>query len=471
MTPSTLAAAARAVRDGTVSPLELVETALARAARHDGLNAMAHVDADGALLTARGCADDLRRGHLQGPLHGIPVTVKDLFAVDGLPLRAGSTAPLPSLGPGDAEAVARLRAAGAIVLGTTNLHEVALGITGENPWTGDVRNPWHREHQAGGSSSGAAAAVAAGIGWAALGSDTAGSIRIPASHCGVVGFKPTWGAVSMTGALPLCPTCDHAGPLAPTVEDAAIVFGALSGRPVHVPSPDGRPAPVLGVPVGDLDGWLSVDVRRAWRGLVADLVAADAHVVELVLPDLERASSVYAPLLRAEAAEVHRRALRSDPTRFSEPVREILLEGLELRAVDYVAARRSRRRLLDDLGAALRTVDALVLPATPVPAPRRGSTEVVLESGPAPLRTAFLRLTVLFSLTGVPVVTVPYGQLDGLPIGVQVVGHPARDVSLLGTARWVESAVEHRLRQSPSTTSPGTTVSATRQQYQATTDR
>ena len=212
MEPDTLGAAAAALRAGTTTSRELVERALARADARAELNVVAHLDRDGALELARTRDSQLAAGDVVGPLHGLPITVKDLFVVDGFPLRAGTRAPLPDLG-GQGTAVTRLRDAGAIVVATVNLHEVAYGITGENQWTGHVANPVDPLRQAGGSSSGSAAAVAAGIGLASLGTDTGGSIRVPASHCGVVGFKPTTGRVPLDGALPLSLTCDHAAPL------------------------------------------------------------------------------------------------------------------------------------------------------------------------------------------------------------------------------------------------------------------
>ncbi len=430
---------AAAVRAGDVSPVDLLEAALARAARVDALNALAHVDAEGALLAAEEREDEAHQGRIRGPLHGVPLTVKDLFVVDGLPTGCGTRAPLPRLGRSEATAVGRLREAGAVILGKTNLHEVALGITGENPWTGDVQNPHDPRRQAGGSSSGSAVAVATGVGWASLASDTAGSIRIPAALCGVVGFKPTIGAVPLDGALPLCPTCDHAGPIARTVPDAAAVFGVLAGRAVAPPVlPSLRP-PVVGAPLEQLQGTLSSGVRSSYERLLEALAGAGAEVRPVDLPSLGWAVATYVPLLRSEAAHVHRRAVETEPGLFSEPVRATLLEGLDVRAVDYLDALRQRRRLLDQLIGAMEDVDVLVLPATPVPAPARGSVEVELESGTASHKAAFLRLTVLFSLVGVPTAVVPVDRVDGLPVGVQVVGRRGHDVAVLDHAAWIEA--------------------------------
>lgn len=448
MTPGGLCAAAAALRAGEVRATELLAQAVAAAEAATALNAFAWLDADGARGQAARCDAAAARGEWRGPLHGIPVTVKELFAVAGVTVRAGSRAPLPPLAPGpggDAAAVARLRAAGAVLLGTTNMVEVALGITGENPHTGDVHNPHDPARQPGGSSSGAAVAVAVGAGLAGLGTDTGGSVRIPAALCGVVGVKPSRGRVPLDGALPLSPTCDHAGPLAGSVADAAVVLSVLTAGAVGAAGADPRRVdrPRLGVPRRYLEGALAPGVRaafEAWLGAAAD---RGASVVDADPADLDQAPAAYTPLVRAEAAWVHRAALAADPGVFGAAVRGPLLAGREISAVDYLDRRAARARVRAGLAAALRGVDALVLPATPVPAPLLGATTVELESGPAPHRDAFLRLTVPFSLAGVPVVAVPAGRVDGLPVGVQVVTAYGDDDRALDLAAWLTPPSPH----------------------------
>ena len=436
MEPDTLGAAAAALRAGTTTSRELVERALARADARAELNVVAHLDRDGALELARTRDSQLAAGDVVGPLHGLPITVKDLFVVDGFPLRAGTRAPLPDLG-GQGTAVTRIRDAGAIVVATVNLHEVAYGITGENQWTGHVANPVDPLRQAGGSSSGSAAAVAAGIGLASLGTDTGGSIRVPASHCGVVGFKPTTGRVPLDGALPLSLTCDHAGPLVRSVDDAALFTAVLSGA---------APAPLLprmparfAVPLGYLRGRLSRPVRHAFEGWLDVARRSGVDVVDLDLPGIEDALDIFRAIQAPEAARVHASALATHPDGFSPTVRAQLEAGIEAEATAEAAARAARAELADALDAAVGRVDALVLPATPVPAPLQGSEEVELESGSAPLRPSLLALTTPFSLTGLPVLCLPFARIDGLPVGVQVVGRRGSDDHVLAVGAWLAS--------------------------------
>ena len=443
----TLGQAAAAVRGGALSPVTLVEEAMAAAVEHQHLNAIAHLDVDAALTAARELEQEAAAGRFRGPLHGVPVTVKELYAVAGVAIRAGTRAPLPQLTANandDATCVARLRAAGALVLATTNMVEIALGITGENSWTGDVRNPYDPTRQAGGSSSGAAVAVATGIGLAALGTDTAGSIRIPAALCGVVGVKPTHGLVPLDGALPLSPTCDHGGPLARTVTDARLLLdvlteGAVTGSP---PSPSGPW--VLGVPRDHLRGALDAPVREEFEQLLERAAAAGAQVVDITPAHLDDALTVYTPLVRAEAAYVHRGALVTHPEGFSPGIRTVLEEGRAVPAVRYLAARQARRDLRAGLAATFERVDALVLPTTPVPAPPLGPQEVQVESGRVSHRDAFLHLTVAFSFAGVPAVTLPYAVVEGLPLGVQVVTAAGADRRALDVAAWLEGRTLER---------------------------
>lgn len=436
MEPDTLGAAMAALRAGTTTSVDLVERALLRADARAELNAVAHLDRDGARSLALERDAQLASGEIVGPLHGLPITVKDLFVVDGFPLGAGTRAPLPDLGR-QGTAVTRLRDAGAVVVATVNLHEVAYGVTGENPWTGDVVNPVDVARQAGGSSSGSAAAVAAGIGLASLGTDTGGSIRVPASHCGVVGFKPTVGRIPLDGALPLSPTCDHAGPLARSVDDAALLMSVLTGT---------TPAPLLprmparfAAPLAFLRGRLSRSVRHAFEGWLDIARRSGVDVVDLELPGIDQALDIFRAIQAPEAARVHAAALATDPGGFSPVVHAQLEAAAEVGAAAEVDAREARAALAEALDAAVGRVDALVLPASPVPAPLRGSHEVELESGPAPLRPSLLSLTTPFSLTGLPVLCLPFARVEGLPVGVQVVGRRGSDDHVLAVGAWLAS--------------------------------
>ena len=439
-----ISALAAAVRKGRASPVTLVEQALAQIERHQDLNAIAFVNPASALAEAQVLEHEARAGQLRGPLHGLPITVKDLFNVRGMPLRAGTRAPLPDIAPDEATAVARLRRAGAVIVAKTNLQEIALGLTGENPWTGDVKNPHDPSRQAGGSSSGSAVAVAVGIGFGSLGSDTAGSIRLPASFCGVVGFKPSYGAIPMDGALPLIPGCDHAGPLARTVADVAALFAILSGAPGDAwahPAQLSRP-PRLAVPSAYLQGALTSQVRAAFTLLIERLRLTDVAIDEVAL-DIGDPLVGFAPL-RAESLMIHRCALSQWPELFSPTVRDALMRGHDFSALQYLEAREYQRALRRALHRALEGVDALVMPAAPCVAPPRGSTEIVLESGPANLRSAILRLTLPAALAGLPALALPFAWIDGLPAGLQIIAPFGADQQALAVGAWIEAWLDER---------------------------
>ncbi len=435
----TLLEASRALRRSETSATRLVREALEQAETHRSLNAIAFLDVDRALAEARALDEAAQRVNWRGPLHGVPVTVKDLFNVRGMPTRAGTRAPLPPIAPDEAPAVARLREAGAIILAKTNMQEIALGLTGENPWTGDVRNPHDPARQSGGSSSGSAVAVAVGIGYASLGSDTAGSIRVPAAFCGVVGFKPSYGRVSLEGALPLVPSCDHAGPLARTVADAALVFDVLAGthtlRTLDAPfSP-----PRFAVPMDYLDGRLSEEMRHAFARLLERLRADGAMVRAVSLP-IANIVEQFAPL-RAESVMVHQQVLESQAEAFSEPVRAALLRGYEFRAVEYLDARRAQAQAREALHTAIGEDDALLMPAVPGVAPLRGAKEIALESGMCEHRAALLPLSLPAAFAGLPAVSLPFDWWQGLPLGVQVIAPFGQDETALRCAEWIERHV------------------------------
>ena len=436
MTLQTLLEAADAVRTGEISAAALTEAAITRALETAEWNAFALLDAESARVQARQL-DALP--HARGALHGVPVTVKDLFNVAGLPTRAGTAAPLPlefQSPTVDAAAVSRLRSAGAVILGKVNLHEIALGITGENAHTGDVKNPFDPARQAGGSSSGGAVSVALGAGYGSLGSDTGGSLRIPASFSGVVGFKPTFGLIPLEGTLPLSVTCDHAGPLTRNVADAHALFEILAHRNLPLRSFDNLRNLKIGVPRSWLEGRLGADVRREFEALLLHLRDAGASVLNVTPADLELAGAAYTPIVRAEAAFTHRAALEAYPELFG--VREPLEAGAKLNVGDYLEARALRRRVRVGLEAILREIDALVLPAAPLPAPMRGTRDVQLESGMRAHRDAFIELTLPFSLVGVPALSLPFTKVDNLPIGLQVITAKGNDALALEIGVWLE---------------------------------
>ena len=415
-----------------------------RAQQHADLNALAWVDWERAAAQADAAQSAVKSLGSQAlsarSLQGVFVSVKDLFNLDGAVTRGGTQAVLPDLG-GQAEVVNRLQAAGAIVFAKTNMHEIALGATGENLWTGDVKNPHDPARQAGGSSSGSGVAVACGIGAASIGSDTGGSVRIPAAFCGVVGFKPTYAAIPLDGALALSWTCDHAGPLANSVDDAALVYEALSHRSTrHGVTP--RRAR-LGVPRQWLEGRLAPAVREAFEKLLESL-AQEADVVAADVATMPLAWQYYTPIVRAEGAWIHRAALAAGGEGFSELVSGPLKAGLTIAAAQYIEALQARKTFSDDLDRHLGAVDAMILPTTAILPPQRGQQEADVERGRIAVREAVLGQTLPFSFAGVPALSLPCGFIEGLPLGLQVVGRRDGDASLLALGRWLEQRLADR---------------------------
>ncbi len=425
------------VRAQTTTAQALLAQARERAAAAQALNPIAHVDWEAA--DAQACALDrqARQSPTQcGPLHGLPISIKDLYAVRGMPTRAGTRAALPDLGRDEAEAVARLREAGALPFAKTNMHELALGATGENVWTGDVCNPYDPARQAGGSSSGAAVATACGVGVAGLGSDTGGSVRIPAAFCGLTGFKPSYQAIPLAGALYLSFTCDHAGPIAPTVDDCALLFEVMAARRAdHGSVPR---APRLALPARWLAPRMDAAVSEAFARELAALRAAGAEITEVDLPELATAWEHYTPMVRAEAAWVHRAALAAGDPGFSPLVLPPLSAGREIPATAYIAALQARAAVRAGFQALLRDHDAIVLPTSPVLPPLRGQTEVAVAGGSLSTREAVLGQTLAFSFAALPALAMPMGLAQGLPVSLQLVGAFEADARLLALGRWVE---------------------------------
>jgi aspartyl-tRNA(Asn)/glutamyl-tRNA(Gln) amidotransferase subunit A len=402
---------------------------------HQDLNAWAYLDWAGASAAVDSAAT------ADSPVTGLLVGVKDLFNVEGMPTHAGTKAALPALGTGESPLVADLKRGGAIILGKTNMHEIALGATGENLHTGDVKNPIDPARQSGGSSSGSAVAVATGQCDVALGSDTGGSVRIPAAFCGIVGFKPSYGVLSLEGALYLSKTCDHAGILASTVKQCATVFQYLA-------SPKAAGAlgrkPKFAVPDDWLSGRLSEGVRDVFNGVLGKLSTL-LEVDSVPTPNLHRAWECHTPIVRAEGAHVHKSVLL-DPEApghgFSAMVLPALQAGLQVSAQDYLAAREVRAEVRAELDRLLSDYDALILPTSPVVAPLRGQTEVEVEGGIMTVREAVLGQTLPFSMCGLPTISIPMGMLAGLPVGLQIVCARGNDSMLLAFADWLALRAE-----------------------------
>ncbi|BDG59139.1 amidase [Caldinitratiruptor microaerophilus] len=443
------------LRGRQVSPVEVTEAVLARIeALEPQLNAHITVLADAARESARAAEAEILRGNYRGPLHGVPIGLKDLYDVAGVPTTAGTRALDGYVPRQDATAVRRLREAGAVLVGKHNLHEIAFGATGANPHYGPSRNPWDRERHTGGSSSGTAAAVAAGMCHAGLGSDTGGSIRIPAALTGLVGLKPTYGRVSRRGVIPLAWSLDHAGPLSRTVADAALVLAAIAGHDPDDPTSIAAPVPDyaaaldrdvrglrIGVPEEYYFEYVQPDVRAAVLAAVQVLEELGAVRVPVSLPTTAVVPAIHTPIIAAEAASWHARRLREEPGGYGPEVRTRLQAGALLPAAAYVLAQRLRSRLRREYAAVLARVDVVATPAVPVPAPRLGESEVQVEGRTLEVRSALVRLTSPLDHTGLPAVTVPCGQAKGgLPVGLQFFGRPLDEVTVLRAAAAYESA-------------------------------
>ncbi len=434
--PLTIEEFGRRLRAGEISSLEVTEQCLRRIeADNPRLNAFILVTADEARRQAREADDELAAGHDRGPLHGVPISLKDLLDVRGLPTTAASRVREGHRAEHDAPAVTNLRHNGAVFVGKTNLHEFAFGTTSEDSAFGPARNPRDPSRSPGGSSGGSAASIVAGMALASIGTDTGGSIRIPAAACGTVGLKPTYGEIPAEGVVPLSRTLDHVGPLARTIGDAWLVYRALMGAPSRTLT--SRPANGLKLAVlrpyfCDL---LDDEVRARFDAALSRLEAAGARIDEAAIHHHEAIATIYLHLSFADAAAYHAATLDSAPDRYTPPVRLRLEMARYVQAEDYVRALRGRELLRREVDAALAGHDALLLPSLAIPAPPIGATTVPVGSSEEPVRSVMLRLTQLFNLTGHPAVSVPCGSTKvGLPCGLQLVG--ARDATqeLLRTA-------------------------------------
>jgi aspartyl-tRNA(Asn)/glutamyl-tRNA(Gln) amidotransferase subunit A len=432
-----------------ISPVELTQLYLSRIERlNPKLNAFITVTSENALAEARTAERELLRRKRRGALHGVPIALKDNIWTKGVRTTMGSSILCDSLPSEDATVVRKLRRAGAIVLGKTNLHEFAYGVTSQNPHYGPVRNPWKTDRIAGGSSGGSAVAVAAGLCAAAIGSDTGGSIRIPSALCGVVGLKPTFGRVSVYGVFPLAPSFDHVGPIARSALDAALVLACIAGRDPLDPTSlarsesDFRPALKrkrvrLGLPKEHF--WANLDsaVRKITERAVVDFGKSGAKVDEISLPSI-RAGVEAANLIAAvEATQVHERAgyFPERANEYGTDVRCRLEEGGAIRALDYLAAQEVMRRARVEVEVALKTVDAIVIPTTAIAAPPMGSERVRVGEVEMPLRSALVDLNRPGNFTGLPAISTPCRITeDGLPVALEFIGRRFDEGRLIAIA-------------------------------------
>ena len=415
----------RRLRAREITAEQITEECLRRIEQENPrLNAFILVMADEARRQARERDAEMARGLDRGPLHGAPISLKDLIDVRGTATTAASRVREGHVAGHDAAVVTHLRQAGAVLIGKTNLHEFAFGTTNEDSAYGPARNPHDPARSPGGSSGGSAASVAAGMALATIGTDTGGSIRIPAAACGIVGLKPTLGEVSTDGVVPLSKTFDHVGPLAQSVTDAFLVYHALLGD--HIAAPP-APRPMhgvrLAVPRRYFCDVLDDDVRARFEAAVDRLRTAGAHVDDIQIRHADLIATIYLHVSLPEAAAYHAATLDAFADRYTPNVRLRLEMGRYLLAEDYVRALAGRDALRREVDAALAQHDALLLPTLPIPAPPIGASTVPVAGRPEPVRNMMLRLTQGFNVSGHPAIAMPCGVTgSGLPTSVQLVG-------------------------------------------------
>jgi aspartyl-tRNA(Asn)/glutamyl-tRNA(Gln) amidotransferase subunit A len=425
-----------------IAPLELVELYQRRIEAGARLKAFITSPGAEARREARRAGERLRAGDA-GRLLGVPIAIKDLFATRRLRTTGGSRILRDWLPSSDAAAVQRLRAEGAVIFGKTNLHEFAYGVTNANPWWGVARNPRDESRIPGGSSGGSAIAVVAEMAAAALGSDTGGSIRIPAALCGCVGLKPSFGSIPVAGAIPLGYSLDHVGPLTRTVDDAGLMFDVLSATRAWEAGRRRTARGLRRLRVGLLGGPLlsplERPVQRALEAASAGLRKSGLRLVRVTIEELEWTVATQLITLRAEASAVHARWFRARPRAYGKEVRVRLQLGALVSGAEYVLAQRMRSRIREAVRRAFDDVDVLLLPSTPISAPLLGERTVRWRSGDEPVDGALVRLTAPFNLTGLPALSVPWISDGGLPVGIQVVGRWNDEATVLAVGRLVES--------------------------------
>jgi len=443
LTSLTIHDAARFLKQKDISPVELTQAHLERIQLMDKhLNSYLTVTPELALQRARQAEAEILQGNYLGTLHGIPLALKDLYETQGIRTTAGSTFFSDYIPEADAAVVQRLKEAGAVILGKVNMHEIALGVTNENPHYGDCCNPWDVKRISGGSSGGSAAALATALCMGALGSDTGGSIRIPSALCGVVGLKPTYGRVSLRGVIPLSWNLDHAGPMGRCVGDVAILLQAIAGY-------DPQDAWSIDMPVED---YLSKQVSNlgGWRiAMAGDDYFTDHEIVEKeILQAIEDAGKVFEKLgaqveqvpfanareaamanglmTPADAAAFHHQRLSENPQGFGADVLKRLQTGAAYTSTEYSLARRMQTILRCKFQEFFNEYDLLLTPTTPITAPLRGSADAVDRA------RLLTRFTAPFNLTGLPALSVPCGwSREKMPIGLQIVGKPWAEKKVL----------------------------------------
>lgn len=437
----TILEAGQALRSRRVSCLELTDHCLDQISKlNPRLNAFITVTQEGGRAHARALDRELANGRDRGPLHGIPIAHKDLISTKDVRTTSGSKLFSDHIPTADAPIVGKLAAGGAVMLGKTGLHELAYGVTSDNPHFGTIRNPCAPSRTPGGSSGGSGVAVATDMVFLATGTDTGGSIRIPASFCGVVGLKPTYGLVNRSGIQPLGLSLDHAGPLTRTIADAGVALrGMLDGDAPLRPAPTSFQHIRVGLPENFYFTQITGEVRDALQKAAQAAERRGARVTQVKVPDIDALNDVGRIILLAEASAVYQPyfSRRED---FGADVLALLDQGRLVPATDYINAQRIRKMLVSEFCALFSTIDCLLTPTTPTTAPLIGQKQVELDGAMMDTRLATTRLVRGINVLGFPALSMPCGKsADGLPIGVQLIARPFEENLLLVLGEALES--------------------------------
>ena len=450
--PPTIRELSEAYRAGVLSPVTQTKTCLQRiGGLGRRLNCFITILGESAIRAAEESERRHRAGRPLGPLDGIPIAVKDVFYISGVRCTAGSRILADNVAGYDAPAVRYLKEQGAVLVGTTNMHEFAAGVTSDNPHFGPVRNPWEQDRVAGGSSGGSAVAVATGMAAGALGTDTAGSVRIPAALCGIIGFKPTYGRVSRLGVVPLAASLDNVGVLARSTWDVAALLEAITKHDktdmttVEAPPPrcfDALSSPFRGARIGVVRPYFHDDVdprvEENFQAFCSRLREIGCSIGEADLGSVQEVYEKWVIIRRAEATAFHLKWLDSAPELYGADVRNLLELGRDLRAVDYVNAINARPAVIERFSQAMGGFDFLIAPTTSISAPKIGQTTTTIGGKEISVYSALNRLTLPFNYVGFPAASIPSGLVDGLPIGVQVIGKLFEEAALLRIAQAYE---------------------------------
>ena len=451
------------IRAKKVSPVELFHAYLNRITATDAaLNSFISYPGEEALKGAQLAEREIIEGHYRGPLHGIPVGLKDLFYVKDFRNTAGSKLFDKFIPSYDSTVASLLRSAGAVLMGKLNLHQFAFGPTGLNEHYGDMHNPWDIERLAGGSSGGSGSAVASGQLPLALGTDTGGSVRIPAALCGITGLKPTYGRISRHGVVPLAWSFDHVGPMTQDVWDSAIMMDVIAGRDANDSSSSFKPVDRyvdsltgdlkglrLGVPKEYFELPLDPAIEKAIKDAISVFKGLGAQIKEVTWPIYHHSANISTPMIYAEAAEYHRDLLKQYSHAYDPSIRWRVETGLFISAADYLNASRARTKYTMQSLALFDEVDLLIGPTIPVIAPRIEENQIIVKGETTGVIPALTQYTRAFNLTGFPALTVPCGFSQGMPLGMQLAGRPFEEARILNAGYAYQQVTDwHKRRPS-----------------------